>query len=167
MFGYHIIIHRCDYHLYRRASIGTIYAGQHNLRTNKRALWLLCCTLPSHKISFSTMTSPYHYSLPSSRNDIIRGQPGTFDIIETYILHYLPFLRVQFKQIRAWGRAFSQLPAASTLQKLKAFATFRFVFILLWALTLCWGEGVVFKHRVRNCAWDGWESWVGKGFLTT
>lgn len=107
------------------------------------------------------MTSSYHYSLPTSRNDT-RGQPGAFDIIENYILHYLPFLRVQFKQIRAWGRAFSQLPAASTLQKLKAFATFRLAFILLWALNLSWGEGIVFKHRVRDCAWHGWESWVGK-----
>lgn len=108
------------------------------------------------------MTSPYHYSLPSSRNDI-RGQPGAFDIVQTYILHYFPLLRVQFQQTRAWSRAFSQFPAASTLQKLKAFATFRFAFILLWAVTLSWGEGIVFKHRVRDCAWDRWESWVGKG----
>lgn len=121
----------------------------------------MCCTLPSHKIPSGTMTSPYHHSLPSSRNDI-RGQPSAFDIIETYILHYLPFFRGQFKQIRACGRAFSQLPATSIFQKLKAFATLRFAFILLWALTLSWGEGTVFKQRVRDCAWDRWESWVGR-----
>ena len=139
-------------------------AYQTSLRSCERTrgrLWLMCCTLPSHKIPSGTMTSPYHHPLPSSRNDI-RGQPSAFDTIETYILHYLPFFRVQFKQIRACGRAFSQLPATSIFQKLKAFATLRFAFILLWALTLSWGEGTVFKQRVRDCAWDRWESWVGK-----
>lgn len=107
------------------------------------------------------MTSSHHYSLPSYRNEI-RGQPSAFDIIVTYILHYLPFFRVQFKQIRAWGRDLLHLPPTSIFQKLKAFATLRFAFILLWALTLSWGEGTVFKQRVRDCAWDRWENWVGK-----
>lgn len=33
--------------------------------------------------------------------------------------------------------------------------------ILLWALVLWWGEVMVFRRRVGDCAWESWESWVG------
>ncbi|KKZ67036.1 hypothetical protein EMCG_07268 [[Emmonsia] crescens] len=33
------------------------------------------------------------------------------------------------------------------------------ILILLWVVTLWWGERKVFRDSVRECAWAGWERW--------
>ena len=35
-----------------------------------------------------------------------------------------------------------------------------FLFITTWILTLWWGERVVFRRSIAQCAWDRWETWV-------
>lgn len=32
--------------------------------------------------------------------------------------------------------------------------------VLLWVLTLWWGERTVFWDSVDNCVWQSWEKWV-------
>ena len=33
--------------------------------------------------------------------------------------------------------------------------------LLMWVLTLWWGERSVFRTSVKECGWEKWESWVG------
>ena len=37
-----------------------------------------------------------------------------------------------------------------------------FLLIILWIVTLRWGERGVFKHSVEHCTWDTWESWASQ-----
>lgn len=37
--------------------------------------------------------------------------------------------------------------------------------ILLWVLALWWGERMVFRDSIEQCAWEGWERWVSVLFL--
>lgn len=32
--------------------------------------------------------------------------------------------------------------------------------VLLWVLTLWWGERTVFRDSVDSCVWQSWEKWV-------
>lgn len=41
------------------------------------------------------------------------------------------------------------------------------ILILLWVVTLWWGERKVFRDSVRECEWAGWERWVCLWFLLT
>lgn len=48
----------------------------------------------------------------------------------------------------------------SSILVLKRVFTIANAIILLWILTLWWGERTVFRESIEACAWENWESWV-------
>ncbi|EEQ88567.2 manganese ion homeostasis [Blastomyces dermatitidis ER-3] len=45
------------------------------------------------------------------------------------------------------------------LRLLRLACSLQNVLILLWGVTLWWGERTVFRDSVRGCEWTGWEQW--------
>ncbi len=123
-----------------------------------------------------TMTYSYQHAPQSPRNDVREQQDafrsplttagGAFrsplTIADSYVTCYIPFLQARSKQAQTSSGTSSQLPAVRSSSKLTSFISIRLILIVLWIITLKWGEDTVFKRQVRDCAWDGWESWVGK-----
>lgn len=42
------------------------------------------------------------------------------------------------------------------------------VFLLLvWFLTIWWGEHATFGEHIQDCVWHNWETWVSGGNIKT
>lgn len=63
---------------------------------------------------------------------------------------------------RQWARSRRRGLLVPLLQWLFSIQT---ALILLWGVTLYWGERTVFRNSVKPCAWNMWEKWVGCGFF--
>ena len=86
---------------------------------------------------------------------IFEHQYGMNQDLTRRLRHTLPGLvGPLFRSRSSHGRK----PEAMPQSRLSRFLPF--LFIVLWVISLWWGERVVFRRSVETCAWDRWESWV-------
>ena len=118
----------------------------------------LCCT--------STMNPPRHRAPQLFRGNIIEGPDAFKNVLETVrfqIGRYTPFLPVRSRRGNAWSGSSSRQSSLQSPWTLKSLVNIQLGLIILWIITLKWGEETTFDRKVRDCAWGQWESWVGHG----
>ena len=85
--------------------------------------------------------------LPILPNDPIQGYPSSSR----------PLTHVDWKQL--WRRLLGIIRLLR-LWRPSDLLGVPLVLILVWGVVLWWGEEVVFRRSVEDCAWSNWESWV-------
>lgn len=98
------------------------------------------------------------------------AEPTTFEKVS----QQLPAIfRWGADRIRTRVAFFGSIPSLTTKRNsrsgvvkavLQALFTVRTALILLWGLTLFWGERTVFKESLEACNWSHWEKWVSGRF---
>lgn len=111
-----------------------------------------------------------------SRNGLINQadkKRRTSDELPSFLGNYLPFLpndpiqghspssrpltHVDWQQL--WRQSLGVIGMLRSWRPRDLFGV-PLVLILVWGLVLWWGEEVIFRRSVEDCAWSNWESWV-------
>lgn len=99
---------------------------------------------------FHTMTHQYRSAPPIFEHQYER----TNDIIHRIWHSLLGLVGPRLRSRSDHGRSAERAPQSSISRGLPL------LLIATWILTLWWGERVVFRRSIEQCAWDRWETWV-------